>query len=98
MMSSYLFGKEKQMAIVRKCDICGEIYNQYPTKTETYMEISTIKSIEGCSTAFGRKERDCCSGCTVKILGFIDVLKQYPNTHCIQVFDEEPLEPKGETK
>lgn len=78
------------MATVRKCDICGNIYTQYPEATETIMMISTIKKNDKFSTVYGENEIDCCPKCTDNILSFIDVLKTYPTRYCVQVLDEEP--------
>lgn len=77
------------MATVRKCDICGKVYDMYPTGTETNMTISTMTRADAHSHVYGSKEMDCCSECTEKVLSFVDVLKTYPTRYCINILDEE---------
>lgn len=76
------------MSFVRKCDICGKIYNDYPEASETYMEIATITGSKDSRTMFGRNEMDCCPKCSCDISNFIDTLKTYPGRVCITILDE----------
>lgn len=78
------------MATVRKCDICGKVYGQYPKADETIMLISAVsKNDKFSSGVYGEKETDCCPECTEKILSFIDILKTYPTRYIIEITSEE---------
>ena len=73
------------MAIVRQCDICGTIYEQYPSEKFIHMSVLDKKS----AGVYGETEMDCCPKCSADILMFIDVAKTYPGRWCVTVPDEE---------
>ena len=64
------------MANVKKCDICGKVYeNKCPEKTiELYIyDKNTITSNE---FGFGGSNSiDCCPACTDRILNFVNAMK-----------------------
>lgn len=64
------------MAYVKKCDICGKVYeNNCPEKTsELYIydkKTTTCNDFdfEGSNTI------DCCPDCTNRILNFVNIMK-----------------------
>ena len=73
------------MAIVKKCDVCSEIYPM-DTKEPT-MDIIEKNKIDDLSFVWGESEVNCCPECTKKIDGFIRVIRQYGDHHCVTVFD-----------
>lgn len=77
------------MATVRKCDICGSVYDQYPTGDDTIAKVSTMKRNDKFSSVYGETETDCCPECTAKLLSFVDVMKTYPTRYVIEILSEE---------
>lgn len=64
------------MANVKKCDICGKVYeNKCPEKTiELY--IYDKKAITSNEFGFGGSNSiDCCPACTERILNFVNAMK-----------------------
>ena len=76
------------MASVRKCDICGKVYDHYPKTDETILLISAISKNASLGSVYSEKETDCCPECTMRILRFIELLQYYPNQIRITI-DEE---------
>lgn len=77
------------MATVRKCDICGEIHDLYPTGNDALADIGVIKRNDKFSSVYGKNEIDCCPECTAKLLSFIDILQTYPTRYIIEITSEE---------
>lgn len=64
------------MANVKKCDICGKVYeNKCPEKTiELY--IYDKKTVTSNEFGFGGSNSiDCCPNCTDRILNFVNAMK-----------------------
>lgn len=75
------------MATVTKCDICGEIYESHPTGETLRLEIDDRVNDPFTHIRIPAKKMDCCLECTKKVLGFVDVLKQYGDNHVLIVGD-----------
>lgn len=64
------------MAYVKKCDICGKVYeNNCPEKT---MELYIYDKKTTTCNEFdlgGSNSIDCCPDCTNRILNFVNVMK-----------------------
>ena len=64
------------MANVKKCDICGKVYeNKCPQKT---IEMYIYDKKNSTCNYFGFEDFnhiDCCTACTERILGFMNVMK-----------------------
>ena len=61
------------MATVKKCDICGAVYDKY--QPEANMNIYVQEGLKSEHIAVAREETNCCPECTTSILGFINVMK-----------------------
>lgn len=60
------------MAVVRKCDICGEIYDEHPVG-KTMIIANRTRASE--YSVINENYLDCCPECTRKLSEFIDILK-----------------------
>lgn len=75
------------MALVRKCDICGKIYDDIAI--EETMNLYIDKN-DPNDPDYESKSRDCCPECTRHVLRFISVIKDYGvNNYILNVFDDE---------
>lgn len=71
------------MATVRKCDICGSIYELYPNEKTVSLGVQDAKEPE---RSFAMIETtDCCPECTKKILDLVDVMKLYGDEYVVWV-------------
>lgn len=68
------------MADVKRCDICGEIYE---VNAELSGYFATFPVSQDPGFTFNRD--DCCAVCTKKIEEFIGVLKRYGHNYEIRV-------------
>ena len=68
------------MADVKRCDICGEIYE---VNAELNGHFTTFPVSQDSGFIFNRD--DCCAVCTKKVKDFIDVLKRYGHKYEIHV-------------
>lgn len=65
------------MANVKKCDICGNVYeNNGPEKTiEMYVYDKKNTTCNEYTSFEDFNHIDCCTACTERILGFVNVMK-----------------------
>ena len=64
------------MAIAKKCDICGKLYEQYNVKGESKKPNGFhLLSIDSSGKYFGYDTTDCCPDCMESILQHIERLK-----------------------
>ena len=75
------------MALVTKCDICGDIYDPHPVGETLRLEIDDRVDEPPTRIRIPARKMDCCLECTKKVLGFIDVLRQYGDRHVLIVGD-----------
>lgn len=64
------------MANVKKCDICGKVYEN--KCTEKTIELYIYDKKTTTCNEFGFEDYnhiDCCPACTERILGFVNVMK-----------------------
>ena len=73
------------MARVLRCDICGNIVDEYPS--EKFIRISVLD--KKSTGVYGNTEMDCCPKCSAEILNFMDIMKTYPDRWCVTILDEE---------
>ena len=75
------------MASVIKCDICGDVYEQYPVKEIMQVQVMSNETGGRCNV-FHCDEYDFCPKCTATILSLIDCMKEYPNRVAIEILNE----------
>ena len=65
------------MANVKKCDICGKVYeNKCPEKTiELYIYDKKNTTHDDFVSFEDFNHIDCCPDCTERILGFVNTMK-----------------------
>ena len=73
------------MSSVRKCDICGGIFDSHNEKFAPFNRVVRCTSRRGLGDTV-----DCCPECTVKINDFIDILK-FGEPYRIYIGNEEPV-------
>lgn len=72
------------MSRVMKCDICGDIVDEYPSEKFIRMSVLDKKS----AGVYGETEIDCCPKCSAGILTLIDCMKTYPDRWVIDILNE----------
>lgn len=73
------------MSRVRKCDICGAVYDEYPVGESMLISKRTR---ETSTSIIGENTLDVCEKCSKKIDEFIDVLKS-GYRYCIYMSEDE---------
>ena len=64
------------MAIAKKCDICGKLYEQYNVKRDSKKPNGFhLLSIDSAGKYFVYDSTDCCPDCMESILQHIERLK-----------------------
>lgn len=64
-------GKEIEMALAKKCDICGEFYDDYDG-----INGISLDRIDGKDIVLKSDTKDCCPECIKSILTHINTLKR----------------------
>lgn len=68
------------MALARKCDVCGNLYEEYETSIEKIGCCNGIAFIhKGVNNYTDRKLMDCCPGCFYSIQEYMKELKENNN-------------------
>ena len=65
------------MANVKKCDICGKVYenNGHEKAIEMYMYDKKNTTYDEFVSFEDFNHIDCCPDCTERILGFVNIMK-----------------------